>query len=111
MEPDTDHRRFFLTQLEGGIIGPFIGYFIDRLGPQRMVLMGLLLTGIGFIVFSRSTNLAMFYFAYSLIMIGTVAGTWLPFMSVINRWFSRRRGTAMAVAGEGSFLGGFLLLR
>ena len=101
---------FSLTQLEGGIIGPFVGYFIDRLGPQRMVLVGLMVTGLGFIVFSRSTNLAMFYFAYSMIMIGTVAGTWLPFMSVINRWFNRRRGTAMAVAGEGSFLGGFLLL-
>ena len=101
---------FSLAQLEGGIIGPFIGYFIDRLGPQRMVFMGLLVTGLGFVVFSRSTNLATLYLAYTLIMMGTVAGAWLPFMAVINRWFNRQRATAMAIGGEGDFVGGLLLI-
>ena len=29
------------AHLEGSIIGPVAGYFIDRLGPRRMVLIGL----------------------------------------------------------------------
>ncbi len=101
---------FSLTQLEGSIVGPFIGYFIDRLGPRRMIFMGLVVTGLGFILFSRTVNLPMFYLAYTLIMMGTAAGTWLPLMAVINKWFSRRRGTAMAVAGEGEFLGGLMVV-
>ena len=101
---------FSLTQLEGSIVGPFIGYFIDRLGPRRMILVGLIVTGLGFIVFSRISNLPMFYLAFTLIMMGTAAGTWLPLMAVINKWFSRQRGTAMAVAGEGEFLGGLLVV-
>ena len=101
---------FSIAQLEGGIVGPIIGYFIDRLGPRRMVFTGLILTGLGFIAFSRSTNLTTFYLSFALIMLGSVAGTWLPFMTVINRWFNRRRGTAMGIAGEGSFLGGLLLI-
>ena len=101
---------FSLTQLQSGAIGPIIGYFIDRLGPRRMVLIGLALTGLGFVVFSRTTNLATFYLAFTLIMLGATAGTWLPFMTLANRWFNRKRTTAMAVSGEGHFIGGFLLI-
>ena len=101
---------FSLAQLEGSILGPFLGYFIDRLGPRRMVLIGLVITGLGFVLFSRTNNLLTFYVSYSLIMLGTAAGTWLPLMTVVNRWFIRKRGLAMAVAAEGSPLGGLLLL-
>ena len=101
---------FSLTQLEGSILGPFMGYLVDRVGPRRMVFIGLTLTGLGFILFSRTTNLATFYLAYTLIMAGQAAGTWIPLMAVINRWFDRRRGTAMAIANEGEFVGGLLLV-
>ena len=101
---------FSLTQLEGSIVGPFMGYFVDRVGPRRMVFIGLTLTGLGFLVFSRTTNLATFYLAYTIIMAGTMAGTWLPLMAVINRWFNRRRGTAMAISNVGEFMGGLLLV-
>ena len=101
---------FSLAQLEGSLIGPLMGYLIDRLGAKRMVLIGLIVTGLGFVIFSQTLNVAMFYFSYSLIMLGTAAGTWLPMMTILNRWFSRMRGRAMSVAGEGSFLGGLLLV-
>ena len=101
---------FSLTQLEGSIAGPFIGYLIDRLGSRRMVFIGLMVTGFGFIVFSRTSNLPIFYLAYTLIMMGTMAGTWLPLMAMLNRWFNRKRATAMAIAGEGDFLGSLPLV-
>ena len=101
---------FSMAQLEGSIIGPLMGYMIDRLGPRRMVLIGLIITGLGFLLFSRTSNIFIFYLSYGMIMLGTAAGTWLPFMSVVNRWFVRRRGMAMAIAAEGSPLGGLVLL-
>ncbi len=101
---------FSLAQLEGSIVGPFLGYLIDRLGPRRMVFAGLVITGLGFILFSRTNNLLIFYLSYGLIMLGSASGSWLPFMTAINRWFIRKRGLAMAVAAEGSPLGGLLLL-
>ena len=61
-------------------------------------------------MFSRATNLPIFYLSYIFIMTGAAAGTWLPFMAVINRWFIRKKGRAMAVSGEGNFLGGLLLV-
>ena len=101
---------FSLARLQGGILGPLSGYLIDRLGPRRMVFVGLTVTGLGFIVFSRTTNLASFYLAYTLIMIGANSGTWLPIMAVLNRWFNRKRSRAMSIAGEGDFIGGLLLV-
>ena len=101
---------FSMAQLEGSIIGPLMGYLIDRLGPRRMVLIGMVITGLGFLLFSRTENIFTFYLSYGLIMLGTAAGTWLPYMSVVNRWFVRKRDLAMAIAGEGSPLGGLVLL-
>ena len=101
---------FSMAQLEGSIIGPLMGYMIDRLGSRRMVLIGMVITGLGFLIFSRTTNIYTFYVSYGLIMLGTAAGTWLPYMSVVNRWFVRKRGMAMAIAAEGSPLGGLVLV-
>ena len=101
---------FSLAQLEGSIFGPFLGYLIDRFGPRRMVFAGIVIMGLGFILFSLTNNLLTFYVSYGLIMLGTAAGSWLPLMTVVNRWFIRKRGLAMAVAAEGSPLGGLLLL-
>ena len=101
---------FSLAQLEGSIFGPFLGYLIDRFGPRRMVFTGIVIMGLGFILFSLTNNLLTFYVSYGLIMLGTAAGSWLPLMTVVNRWFIRKRGLAMAVAAEGSPLGGLLLL-
>ena len=101
---------FSMAQLEGSIIGPLLGYLIDRLGPRRIVLMGLVVTGLGFLLFSRTDSIIIFFLSYGLIMLGTAAGTWLPYMTVVNRWFARKRGRAMAIAAEGSPLGGLVLL-
>ena len=101
---------FSMAQLEGSIIGPLMGYLIDRLGPRRMVLIGFIITGLGFLVFSRTNSIYIFYLSYGMIMLGTAAGTWLPFMSVVNRWFVRKRGMSMALAGLGSPLGGLVLV-
>ncbi len=100
---------FSLAQLEGSLLGPLIGMFIDRLGANRMVLIGLIVIGLGFILFSRTTNLPIFYISFAMIMLGSAAGVWLPMMAAINNWFVADRVKAMAIAGEGQFVGGLLL--
>ena len=101
---------FSMAQLEGSIVGPLAGYFVDRLGPRWMVLFGAVVVGLGFLLLSRTTNLPVFYVAFALFMLGASTGTWLPTMAAVSRWFDRRRATAVAIAAEGNYMGGLLLV-
>jgi len=103
-------EAFALTRVEGSIMGPIGGYLIDRIGPRRMVLIGLLILGAGFLLWSRITNLWQFYLVFVVMSAGAGLGTWLPMMTVLNNWFNRRRSTAMALAMEGFSVGGVLLI-
>ena len=84
---------------------PVAGYFTDRYGPRRMVLVGLLILGGGFILLSRIENLWMFYLAFIAMAVGGGLGGWLPVMTALNSWFVRRKSTAMAVAMFGTSAG------
>ena len=101
---------FSLTRVEGTVMGPVAGYLVDRLGPRRMVLLGLPVLGLGFILFSRVDHLWQFYAAFVVMSMGGGLGTWLPMMTVLNHWFLRRRSLAMALAMEGFALGGIVLV-
>ncbi len=101
---------FSLSRVEGSLSGPIAGYLIDRLGSRRMAFIGLLCTGLGFVMFSQINGLWQFYLAYLVASIGVGLGTWLPMMTVLNSWFIRRRATAMSRAMAMSALGGILLV-
>ena len=98
------------TRIEGGLMGPLEGYLADRLGARRMILIGLLIMGVGFLIFAGVQNLWMFYVAFIVMALGQGLGSWLPLMTTINNWFSRRRATAMGWSNVGGRLGALLLV-
>ena len=98
------------TRIEGGLMGPLEGYLADRLGARRMILVGLLILGVGFLIFAGTRNLWMFYLAFIVMALGQGLGSWLPLMTTINNWFARRRATAMGWANVGSRIGALLLV-
>ena len=101
---------FSLTRLEGTISGPLSGYLIEKFGPRRMVLIGLLVQGSGLVLFSRIHNLWEFYLAFLIMNLGVGLGAWLPVMTLLNNWFVRWRATAIALAMEGMAIGGIVLV-
>ena len=101
---------FSVAQMQGIIMWPLMGFLSDRLGPRRMLLIGLLVLGIGFVLFSLTTTLLVLYISFIIIWMVEARGTWLPMMKAVNSWFIRRRSTAMAIAGESYFVGGTLLV-
>ena len=98
------------TRIEGGLMGPVEGYLTDRLGARRMILAGLLILGVGFLLFAGVQNLWMFYLAFIVMALGQGLGSWLPLMTTINNWFARRRATAMGWSNVGSRIGALLLV-
>ncbi len=101
---------FALTRVEGSITGPISGYLVDKLGPRKMVGLGLAIAGGGFLILAVTNSLWQLYLAFLVMSIGTGLGTWLPMMTVVNNWFSQRRAMAMAMAMEGFLIGGVILV-
>ena len=99
-----------LTRVESGLIGPLEGYLVDRVGTRRMVLIGLIVLGGAWIFFSRVENLWMFYVAYTLMAVGQGLGSWIPLMTMLNKWFVRRRSSAIGWANVVSRFGALLLV-
>ena len=87
-----------LTRAEGALMGPIEGYLADRLGTRTMVLIGLLVLVGAFVLFSQVDSLWMFYLAFIFMSLGQGLGGWVPLMTMLNHWFSRRRGTAMGIS-------------
>ena len=99
-----------LTRVESGLIGPLEGYLVDRVGTRKMVLIGLLILGGAWIFFSRTDSLWMFYVAYVLMAVGQGLGSWIPLMTMLNKWFTRRRSSAIGWANVVSRFGALLLV-
>jgi sugar phosphate permease len=90
----------------GPIFGFGVGWIVDRFGPRRMMLAGILMSGTALIGLSYSSSLAMFYLFYLFNALGYVCGGPLPNQVLISRWFERGRGKAMGLAYVGIGIGG-----
>ncbi len=101
---------FAFTRIEGGILGPIEGYLVDRFGTRRLVLIGMTIMGLGWLLFSRVTELWMFYVVYLVIALGQGLGSWLPLMTMLNNWFNRHRAKAMGFSNSVSRIGTLALI-
>lgn len=101
---------FSLARLESGLLGPIEGYFVDRIGPRRLMLVGIPLMGLGYILMSRINSLTAFFLVYVLgIALGNSLGMSTPMTAAVANWFNRKRGLAFGVMWSGVGLGGLLV--
>ena len=90
----------------GPIFGFAAGWVIDRFGPRKLMLAGILMTGAALAGLGSLSTLGMFYFFYMLNALGYVCGGPLPNQVLLSRRFVRARGTAMGIAYLGIGIGG-----
>ena len=92
------------------IIGPLFGFLagwiVDRFGPRRLMIAGIVMAGAALIGLSAVTGLGLFYFFYLFNALGYVCGGPLPNQVLLSRWFDRGRGKAMGFAYLGIGIGG-----
>ena len=89
---------FSLARSEGALGGPAVGYMVDRFGTRRMLIIGTVLAGTGFIIFATAINVWLFAVAYMLfISFGATMAFEDAMMAMINKWFIRFRVRAMAI--------------
>ena len=98
-----------LRSFENGLLAPVSGILVDRVGPRRMALIGLVLVSAGLMMFSQVRVLWMFYLASATIALGQSIGSFTPFSVAVVRWFQRNRGRAMGLLNSGNGAGYLLV--
>jgi MFS family permease len=91
------------------LFGFIAGWIIDRYGPRRMMIAGVLMAGGALIGLGFMSSLWMFYFFYFFNALGYVFGGPLPSQVLISRWFDKNRGKAMGIAYLGIGTGGVIV--
>ena len=89
--------------------GFLAGRLVDRFGPRRLLLVGILMAGGALIGLSYVRSLGAFYLFYTFNALGYVFGGPLPNQVLLSRWFDKARGRAMGIAYLGIGVGGALV--
>jgi sugar phosphate permease len=98
-----------IQSLEGALIGPVLGWLIDRLGPRAVVRMGIVVFALGFLAFSTVDTIPGFYAAVTLIAIGASMSGYFPLSVCLMHFFERRRARALSLMSLGLAAGGLAL--
>ncbi len=93
----------------GPLFGFLAGWIVDRFGPRRLMMLGILMGGTALVGLSYISSLGFFYFFYLFNALGYVCGGPLPNQVLLSRWFDKSRGKAMGFAYLGIGIGGALV--
>src|SRR3954470_14312076 len=95
-----------LQQMEVAILGPLLGWLIDRFGPQVWIRIGVVMFGIGLMLLSFTDTLPAFYGAFVIIALGSSLCGFFPVNVALINWFERWRARALSSMSIGLALGG-----
>jgi len=98
--------NFYSKLLIGPLFGFVAGWMVDRFGPRRMMMGGIVMAGAALAGLSYASTLGLFYFFYLFNALGYVCGGPLPNQVLVSRWFTSARGKAMGFAYLGIGVGG-----
>jgi oxalate/formate antiporter len=89
-------------------LSPWQGALVDRFGPRPLLSIGVLVTGVSWILAAQASSLTMLYLTYGLL--GGI-GTGIVYVGVIGhmvQWFPDKRGLATGLVAAGYGVGALL---
>lgn len=93
---------FTIMQLMGLITAPTIGSIVDRIGPRKVGIAGLIGHAAMYVLLSLNTgSVVLFYLTFAGLAVcaaGTLPVTWT---TVVNGWFHQNRGLAIGLTMAG----------
>jgi MFS family permease len=99
------------SRLEGGIEGPLVGYLIKRFGPRKIITIGVILTGLGYMAMIYVDSPFMLYLVYGgILSIGYNMGFTHGLSTLITNWFIKKRTRAMGLYALAAGIGGALIV-
>lgn len=98
-----------LRSLEAGFLAPLVGILVDKLGARKLMVLGNVIAALGFLLFSITPNLLVFYAASLILAIGLSLTSSVVSMTVVAKWFRRQTTLAMGLLMTGFAAGGLLV--
>jgi MFS family permease len=98
-----------LQSVEAAIIGPVLGWIMDRVGPQKMICLGMVLFSAGLLMLSQVNAVATFYTSAILMAIGASLSGYFPLSVALVQWFEKFRARALSIMSLGLALGGLVV--
>jgi len=98
-----------LKSTESALLGPVLGWMVDRYGSQRIVRAGVILFGLGFMLLSQTHTLATFYAAFVVLALGASMCSNMVVSVAIIQWFQRNRARALSSSQFGAAVGGLFV--
>ena len=89
-------------------LSPWQGVLIDRFGPRLLLSLGVVITGLSWILAAQVSSLPMLYLTYGLL--GGI-GTGIVYVGVVGhmvQWFPDKRGLATGLVAAGYGIGALL---
>ena len=85
------------------------GRATDRIGPRQVITVGAVLLGCGWGLSALVQTPWQLALSLGLVAALGMSVAWVPCNATVARWFTRRRGTAVALASTGASVGNFLV--
>jgi MFS family permease len=102
----TGSGAFSILSIVAGIVGPFAGYMVDRMGPQKVLVMGSFFLAVGLALSSLTQTWWHLYIFFGVITgLGIGVTGWIPNTTIIQYWFKEGRGLAMGIVSSGVGVG------
>ncbi len=98
-----------LKSTETALLGPVLGWAVDRFGSQGIVRAGVFTFGFGFMLLSQIDTLAGFYAAFVIIALGSSMFSNFLMSVTLIQWFEKRRARALSALQFGGAIGGLFV--
>ena len=95
-----------LQSVESAIMGPALGWLMDRFGTRNLVMTGILIFAVAFAILSQIDSLGGFYVAAVLLAVGASLSGYFPLTVALVQWFRRHRARAISIMSLGMAMGG-----
>ncbi len=99
---------FTMVMLGFGIGGIVNGKLVDRFGVMRPIALSILALGLSYFGAAHAPNYAVFCLMHVAIGWFGCAAVFGPLLADISKWFTKRRGIAVAIGASGNYVAGAL---
>lgn len=98
-----------LKSTEIAVLGPVLGWMVDRFGAQGIIRAGIVIFGAGFMLLSQIDTLMGFYAAFVVMALGSsMCSNFVVGVTIIH-WFDKHRARALSALQFGIAFGGLFV--